>query len=227
MQEDHAQDFRDPVSELDPDLAADFMMISLVSHKIKVLVVGGGKAGLLKAGTFSKNGCRVWVLSKNFTDGFERLRNNGNVTLIQGEYMPGYIEDKHLIVIATGDKDRDQKIGDDCEQACKLYLMCSDFREGMFVTPAQRQTQDSKIAVHTFRGSPKVSVLLADALEQKAREYDGFVGYVGQLRETLKNTAHFKPVMDFVSTPEFYEYYKLGEHRKVLKMFFGGIDFED
>ncbi|MCX7905047.1 MAG: NAD(P)-dependent oxidoreductase, partial [Caloramator sp.] len=107
----------------------DYMFISLISQKTNVLVVGGGRAGYLKATSFLKKGCRVTVLSKGFIDDFRKL-DSVNLKLIEGNYSISYIQNHHLIVIATDDDELNDLVKMDCEKNFKLYLTCNDYRKG-------------------------------------------------------------------------------------------------
>lgn len=200
----------------------DFMMISLIARKIKVLIVGGGKAGFVKAKAFSSRGCRVQVLSKTFIDDFNDLKYADKITRIKDQYRQSYIADHHIIVAATDDRRLNQLVKTHCEADSKLYLTCDDFTNGLFVVPVQRQTRRTQLAVHTRGGSPNTSVFLAKAMEKKIRNYDEFVNYVCELRKKLKHTPYKQEIMDFVNTDDFYECYALGVHTHVLKMFYGG-----
>lgn len=202
------------------------MPISLISGKINVLIVGGGRAGFIKAKSFSERGCSVYVLARNFIEEFNYMKDMDRIVLIEGDYCIEHIKDKHIIVIATGDLELDSKIKSDCESMYKVYLTCSNYKEGLFVTPVSVGTENIQIAVNTKHGSPKTSLLIGDVLKKKVNEYDGFAGYVCSLRQTLKDSGCLREIMDFVNTHEFFEFYNKGYQDKVLKMFYGGIIIE-
>jgi precorrin-2 dehydrogenase / sirohydrochlorin ferrochelatase len=204
-----------------------YMNIALLSSKVRILVVGGGKAGFIKAKSFASKGCMVEIVSKSFTQEFKELESEENVKLIKGEYNEKYIKNKHLIVIASDNEELNQMIVDECERDCKLYLSCSDFTDGNFINPLQRETHSTRFSIHTKKGSPKTSAFIANIVEDTIKEYDGFVDYVCNLREEVKTTPCKNQVMEFVNTEDFYVFYKSGIHTIVLKMFFGGSEIED
>ncbi len=207
----------------------DFMMISLLASKIKVLIIGGGRAGLLKTKAFSARGCRVKVLSKAFIDDFKYLRHADKITLIKDQYRRSYLADQHIIVSATGERGLNQLLKTDCEDLSKLYLSCDDFKDGLFVVPVQRQSQYTQLAIHTKGGSPNTAIFLAKVIEKKLRDYDSFVNFVCALRTKVKDSPVKQEIMDFVNTEDFFEWYSLGMHTHILKMFYGGeiIETED
>ena len=64
-----------------------YTYLSFISQKLRVGIIGGGKAGYLKSKSFLSRGCRVEVLSINFIDEFYSLKD---IKLIKGEYKRVY-----------------------------------------------------------------------------------------------------------------------------------------
>ena len=65
MQKDNREDI---LSEI------NYTSISLISSKISVGIVGGGKAGFIKAKSFCEKGCSVTVISEAFIQEFNDIR---------------------------------------------------------------------------------------------------------------------------------------------------------
>ena len=65
----------------------DYTYISLMSQKIKIGVIGGGKGGQIKTRHFVNNKCNVEVISKDFTQELLKLaeENEEYLTLINRE----------------------------------------------------------------------------------------------------------------------------------------------
>jgi precorrin-2 dehydrogenase/sirohydrochlorin ferrochelatase len=204
----------------------EYMMISLISSKTEVLVIGGGKAGFLKCSSFCKRGCRVTVVSPDFIEDFNELSVKDNVKLICNRYSSNYIMNKHLIIIAVSDSKLIEEIEKDCRESYKLYLNCCDFREGMFTLPYQRETAEMLFSVQAIRGNPKLSKFLGNKIKDLLSEYDDFSKYVCSLREKLKKHAKKNEILEFVCSDDFYSFYKNGVHEIVLEMFYGGSNNE-
>jgi precorrin-2 dehydrogenase / sirohydrochlorin ferrochelatase len=204
----------------------EYTFISLLSHKISVVIIGGGKAGFIKCKSFAKKGCKVLVVSKEFNPSFHSLRNLDNVELIEDSYKKSYILDKHLVVIAVDDNKDNEKIKEDCEDNYKLYLDCSNFKNGLFITPMQKHLKNLSFSIHTKAGNPKASILLADYIEDKLNDYDDFTQYISGLREKVRKLDYKDEFMDFVATEDFKFFYYKGVHEKVLSMYYGGENFE-
>lgn len=203
----------------------DFIPISLLSGKIRVLIVGGGQAGYIKAKSFANKGCSVTVVSKTFTVGFDSIAAS-NIQLIEAEYKAADISDKHLIVIAVSDNETIHRIVEDCEMQHKLYLNCSSFREGLFVVPAWGESEQGIVAFHTKNGSPATAKLIRDKITEQVKEYDAFIEYATRLRSSLKTNSNMAEIMRFVNTEDFMVFFQKGKHQIILKMFYGGVDFE-
>ncbi len=198
----------------------EYMTISLISSKIHVLVVGGGRAGLLKTRAFAERGCVVTVLSKEFSEEFKEIKN---IKLVKGEYSSDAISDKHIVVIAVSDEELVRRIRKDCDDLRKLYLNCRSFGEGTFIVPLQRETRSTVFNLSTKGGSPKTSQFLAEAVKEKLSEYDDFVEYLYNLRKWLKGKKEKDEIMNFAASEDFYFFYKKQHHQLVLNLFYEGV----
>lgn len=204
----------------------EYMPISLIANNIKVLIIGGGKAGFIKAKSFLGGGCSVTVVSTDFIEAFNTLVNE-NIHLIQGSYKADYITDKHLVVIGISDENLINIIKQDCEVHCKLYLCCKQSKEGLFILPAVGETEQGMLSFHTKQGSPATAMFIRDKMKNQLMEYDEFIQYVCSLRSSLKGKVELSAIMRFVNTEDFMMFFQNGKHHLILKLFYGGIDFED
>lgn len=206
-----------------PDLELEYAYISLLSNKINALVVGGGRAGFIKAKSLADKGCRVTIVSTDFICEFNQIMNLKNVEFIEGEYTVSMIADKHLIIIATNDEEVNRRIITDCENNFKLYLCCSNFRNGNFINPVQRNTDNAVFGINTKKGSPKTSVMLAEIIHKNVEYYDNYVDYVCKIREKIKGNINKCEILNFLSTEDFIYFFNKGFGEIVLKMFYENI----
>jgi precorrin-2 dehydrogenase/sirohydrochlorin ferrochelatase len=203
------------------DLSAlNYTMISLISNKVKVLIVGGGEAAFIKCRTFSKEGCNITVVSKEFCLKFQSMSDNYNVKLIKGEYDESYVDFNHIVIIATDNKSVNESIKKYCDIKCKLYVHCEDSSKGLFVTPVQKDTPNMKFALHTKNASPKTSQFMSRIVEDKILEYTDFIDYTCLIRNLVKQRVDKKDIMSFVCSEDFYFYYTKGEQDIILKLFY-------
>jgi len=204
----------------------EHMLISLISNKIKVLIIGGGRAGFIKAKSFARRGCSVTVVSIDFIEDFNSILNE-NIHLIRSEYISDFTVDTHLVVIAVSDEYLINNIKQDCEAQYKLYLCCNQSKNGLFIVPAAGETEQGVFAFHTKNGSPATATFIRDKIHNQVKEYDAFVQYSCKLRSSLKGNMKLPEIMRFVNTEDFMMFFQNDKHQMILKLFYGGIDFED
>lgn len=198
----------------------NYTMISLLSNKVNILIVGGGEAALIKCKTFSKEGCNITVVSKEFCLEFYALQDIYNVKLIKSEYDESYVDNNHIVIIATDNKETNDGIKKYCDKNSKLYVHCGDYKQGLFVTPVQRNTPNMKFALHTKNSSPKTALFMSKVIEDKFCEYEGFIDYTCSMRNTLKKSGIKKEIMNFVCSEDFYFFYTKGAQNTILEMFY-------
>lgn len=199
------------------------MIISLLPSKVSILIVGGGKVGYSKSKSFLYKGCEVYILSEEFCEKFENLKNYPNIHMIRGQYDKKYIYDKHLVIIATNCEEINSTIRKDCIESFKIYIDCTKGREGNCITPCQRSTKNISFAINTKVVSPKTSVFIADVIKKQLEEYDDFVGFTAHIRNNISDIVERRKVMDFLCSEDFYFFYKKGKGCMIINMFYNSI----
>ncbi|GIM27513.1 siroheme synthase [Clostridium polyendosporum] len=197
----------------------NFIFLSLISNKINVGLIGGGKGGLIKARTFITKGCNLWVLSREFIDEFHELEDLG-AKLIKGDYYEDFIRDKHIIIIAVDDSKLKEKIKQKCEIEYKIFIDSTDFKSGMGVVPAQREIESISFSIHTKGGNPKASILLLNKIEKELIGYDEFVKVINPIRNRAKSLNKKLEIISFITTEDFKFFYEKGYMHEVLLLFF-------
>lgn len=205
----------------------DFLTLSFMAENIRILVIGGGEAGFMKAKTLQKRGAHVTVISKEFIDKFRELEESQKVTLIKGEYKKKCIHDKHFVVIALGEIEKIEEIKRDCEENNKLFLTCHNFKEGNFLVPFQEETKEMVMSLHTKKGNPLVSRFVMNRLSYEAQDMDGFIGFSNNIRDKYKKGLIDKSSLYFVASEDFYYFFKKGKGGRVLEMFYSINDNEE
>jgi precorrin-2 dehydrogenase / sirohydrochlorin ferrochelatase len=217
-----SQDIREDI--LSPGL--EYVNIALLSKKLRVVVIGGGRAGYIKAKSFSEKGCSVTVVSKSISTQFKCLKQLPGLILQEDTYEKNHIVNAHLVVIAVDDRVLCDKIAAHCEELNKLYLNCSDFTKGLYTLPMQRSTKNICFSINTRSGSPKTSRHLCSVMENTLKEYDPWVEYCCSIRERIKNTPLKDEIMEFVSSEDFKFFLQKGMEQRVLRMFYRGEKYE-
>lgn len=198
----------------------DFSMVSLFSNKLKVGIIGGGRAGFIKAKHFLEQGSWVEVLSIDSSDKFQEL-DMYNLKIIREKYNKKFILDKHLIIIAIDNDEEINIIKDDCESLYKIYINSKSFTEGMGAVPVQVNMKNFIVGVNTVGGNPKASVMLGEKAKEHLKRYDDFIGVTTSIRNKAKKIPeHKKDIINFVASEDFFFFFERGKEEIVLKLFY-------
>ena len=215
MHRNNRKDIQDEVLE-----EIDYTYISLISQKIRIGVIGGGKGGQIKTRHFVNNKCRVYVLAKNFSDELIELskENSEYLTLMDEEFNIEFLKDKHIVVIASSDRELNNLIRKYCEENYKIYIDATDFIKGMGVIPAERSSRTMNFALNTKKGNPKGAVLMCNKIKNYISAYDDFIELTGRIRNNAKEFEEYKKdILSYIYSSEFEESYKQGTYEDALK----------
>lgn len=201
----------------------DYSYISLISNKLRVGIIGGGKAGEIKTKHFVNNKCYVEVLSHKFNEEIIELSKTsmGKLKLLNEEFSYEFLKDKHLIIIALGDKSLKDKIKKYCDENYKIYIDSSNFTDGMGVVPIQRNTENITFALNTKYGNPKGAVLVSNKVKSLLEEYDDYIGFIGKIRNRAKEFPEYKnEIIRFIGNDGFKKFFDEGKSENVLRINF-------
>lgn len=205
------------------DEELDYSYLALISSKIRIGIVGAGKAGTIKTKHFVKNKCYVEVLAHDFDEDIIELSktSKGRLILRNEEFSYEFLMDKHIVIIALNDSELKEKIKAYCDENYKIYIDSSDFEAGMGVVPAERSTKNIMFALNTKGGNPKGAVLLCNKAKELLDEYDEFIGFTTKLRNRAKEIPQYKQnIIELIGSEEFKKYYDDGESEKMLEINF-------
>lgn len=205
------------------DEEIDYSYVALISSKIRIGIVGAGKAGTIKTKHFLKNKSYVEVLARNFDEELIELSkiSEGRLKLRNEEFSFEFLRDKHLIIIALDDNNIKEKIKKYCNENYKIYIDSSNFKEGMGVVPAQRTTKHMIFALNTKGANPKGAVLACNKAKEMLDEYDQFIGFTTNLRNKAKEIPEYKDsIIKFIGSEEFKSFYDDGKSEKMLQINF-------
>ena len=127
----------------------------------------------------------------------------------------------------SSDKNKKEEIKRDCEEESRIYIDSTEFMEGMGSIPMQKDLKNIVVGVNTRRGNPKGSRFIAQKVEEELLKYDDFIGYTTILRNRCKDSSIKKVLTDFISTEDFFFFYKIKKSNIILKMFFKEKDFNN
>lgn len=198
----------------------NLVSLNLISNKLKVHIVGGGRASYIKAKGLLEKGCLVHILSKDFSDDILKLKKE-NLILEEGEYYKEFIKNCHLVIIAVQDEILCKKICDDCEEEYKVYINASNFREGVGIIPYSKSYKNLSFSIGSKIGSPKVTREIGRDIEKIVEENDEYSIIVGNIRRKAKKEKRKEEIIEFVSGELFKKAFFCGEGCAILNKTFG------
>lgn len=202
------------------------LYLSFFSDKLRVGIIGGGKAATIKVRSLLKKNIYVELLSRDFTEEILSMKDE-KLVIIKSEYNNNFIMDKHLVIIAIDDDELINRIKNECDKAYKLYINCTDFKEGIGLMPVQRKLKNISFGLNTNGGNPKGALLAADIAAESLKNIDDFIGITSILRNNAKALVTYKKeIIDFISSNDFKFFWDKGKDKIVLDLFLNKDDIE-
>jgi len=198
----------------------DYSYISLISCKLRIGIIGGGKAGTIKTKHFVNNKCYVEVLAHTFSEEIIQLSKDflGRLKLINEEFSYKFLEDKHIIIIALDEIKLKNIVKKYCDDNYKIYIDSSNFKDGMGVVPIQKSTKNISFALNTKYGNPKGAVLVSNKVKDFLEGYDDFIGFIGKIRYRAKELPKYKDeILRFIGNDDFKKFFDEGKSESVLR----------
>ena len=210
MQADNSEDIYNEI---------EYSFLSFFSRKLRIGVIGGGKAGSIKIKHFVNNKCYVEVLSNEFSqDILDLSYKNDNIKLINRKFDYEFLKDKHIIIIALEDNIIKNNIKKYCDDNYKIYIDSTNFKEGMAVVPTERSTRTMNFALNTKGGNPKGSVWVSNIINEKLMEFDNFIEFTTIIRNKAKGIPKYKnEIINFIFSDEFKNFFDREEAIESMK----------
>lgn len=164
--------------------------IFLKLEEMRVLLIGAGNVGLEKLNAILNNApaAQVTVVAKQVIPAFaEAAAGYGNISIIETEYSPGYIDGNDIIISAVNDIALSTVIRNDAKQKGKLINVADkpdlcDFYLGSIVTKG-----NLKLAISTNGKSPTLAKRLREVFsELLPGELEEVMDNLQQIRDQLK-----------------------------------------
>lgn len=166
--------------------------INLEIKDMKITIIGGGDVAYRKCKNFLEFGKSVRVISPEFIDSFELIKNN--VELIYDVYKEEYIKDSFIVVAATNNKEINKNIGIYCRSCGKLVNVVDDIKLSNYTVPSYVKRGDLLISISTGGKSPSLSSKIRKDLEEVYDDsYEEYVKLLGEARDNIiENTSDIK-----------------------------------
>lgn len=166
--------------------------INLEIKDMKITIIGGGDVAYRKCKNFLEFGKSVRVVSPEFIDSFELIKNN--VELVYDVYKEEYIKDSFIVVAATNNKEINKNIGIYCRSCGKLVNVVDDIKLSNYTVPSYVKRGDLLISISTGGKSPSLSSKIRKDLEEVYDDsYEEYVKLLGEARDNIiENTSDIK-----------------------------------
>ncbi len=154
------------------------MFIDLKLESKTVVVVGGGAEAYRKTQSFLDSGAVIWVISKTFSDGIEKLSKERKIILLKTEIKDGttFVDclnpKPDVLLAATNDSKLNAKLVSAAKaRGCMVYAVDNPALSD-FILPAIAKVGDVKISVSTGGKSPAMARVIRERIEKLVKPED-------------------------------------------------------
>lgn len=159
-----------------------------------VLVVGGGRIALRKTEQLVVCGADITVVAPDIVSGFDGLP----VTCVRRGVEPSDVDGKWLVITATGVREVDQMVHDECTARRIWVNSADDPARCSFTLPAVVRRGDLMITVSTAGASPAVSSYVrARIAEAIGPEWESVVREIGGMRRSFHDSGRSTEDIDW------------------------------
>jgi precorrin-2 dehydrogenase/sirohydrochlorin ferrochelatase len=163
----------------------------------KVVVIGGGGVGTVRAKKFVEAGANVTVFSLEFSDELLRMSEDGKVSLVKADVgsinLDSILKDANLVVVAIGNKDYNRKIMEIAAKHKTLVNLANDADGTEVVVPFEGEKRGIRFSVTTEGKSGVVARRVRDAILRMLEE-DEETFYFLNAMEHLKKYMKAKEI---------------------------------
>lgn len=154
------------------------MLIDLKIRGKTILVVGGGSEAYRKTQSIIDSGATIWVISREFSSGIERLAEEKKVALIKTEiqnattFVNGLNPKPDLLLAVTDNSKLNSELVDAAKRLGSMVYSVDNPALSDFILPAVARVGDVKIAVSTSGKSPAMAKLLKERIQELIKPED-------------------------------------------------------
>ena len=158
--------------------------INLKLDDMRITIIGGGNVSYRKCKNFLDFGKSVRVVSPEFIDEFENIKND--IELIYDTYKQDYIKDSFIVIAATNNKELNKNIGIYCKSVGKLVNVVDNITLSNYTVPSYLKRGDLLLSVSTNGKSPSLSSKIKKELEEKYDDsYEEYLNILGEIRKKV------------------------------------------
>jgi precorrin-2 dehydrogenase/sirohydrochlorin ferrochelatase len=148
------------------------LLIDLKLDGKTVIVVGGGEEGYRKIQSFVGSGAKIWVISRAFSSGIQKLGEEKKVALLKTEIKDakGFVVSLNpkpdVLLAVTNDPKLNFELVKAAKSACCMVYSVDNPALSDFILPAVAKIGEVKIAVSTSGKSPAMARVLRQRIEK-------------------------------------------------------------
>ncbi len=169
------------------------MFIDLKLDGKTVIVVGGGSESYRKTQSFIDSGAKIWVISKDFSSGIQKLGEEKKVALLKAEvqdakaFVDSLNPKPDVFLAATDNSELNLELVKAAKSVGSMVYAVDNPAVSDFILPAVAHVGDVKIAVSTSGKSPAMSRALRERIEEMIQPEDLLeIELQSQIRSILK-----------------------------------------
>jgi len=154
------------------------VLVDLKLEGKTVIVVGGGNEGCRKIQSFVDSGATIWVISKEFSSGVQKLALEKKLSLLTTEvkdakaFMESLNPKPDIFLAVTNDSDLNLRLVKTAKLfGCMVYSVDNPALSD-FILPAVAHVGEVRIAVSTSGKSPAMAKLLRQRIEEMIKPED-------------------------------------------------------
>jgi len=154
------------------------LLIDLKLDGKTVIVVGGGSEGYRKTQSFVDSGAKIWVISKAFSSGIQKLHEAKKVALLKTEiqdakaFVDSLNPKPDMLLAVTNDLKLNLELVKAAKSTgCMVYSVDTPALSD-FILPAVARVGEVKIAVSTSGKSPAMARVLRQRIEKMVTPED-------------------------------------------------------
>jgi len=148
------------------------LLIDLKLDGKTIIVVGGGSEGYRKTQSFVDSGAKIWVISKAFSSGIQKLNEAKKVALLQTEirdaeaFVDSLNPKPDIFLAVTNEPKLNLELINAARSAGSMVYSVDNPALSDFILPAVAHVGDVKIAVSTSGKSPAMARAIRERIEK-------------------------------------------------------------
>lgn len=154
------------------------MLINLKLDGKTVIVIGGGKEAHRKTQSFIDSGAKIWVISRAFSSGIQKLSEDNKVSLLKTEindakaFVTSLNPKPDVLLAVTDNPELNLELVGAAKACGSMVYAVDNSTQSDFILPAIAKVGDVKIAVSTSGRSPAMARVLRQRIEKMVTPED-------------------------------------------------------